>query len=286
MRVKMADGVTLFVDVDGASLVPDGARMRERPTVVLLHGGPGLDHTSLKVELGQLRDIAQILYIDHRGNGRSEEGPRESWNLAQWGDDVRTVCDVLGVSKPIVMGQSFGGMVAMSYAVRHPDHPAAVILSSTSASGRPDRNLAVFERLGGAKARAAAEAFYANPGPEALPRFLVDCMSLYNTHFSDPDGMKRSIVRGDVLFHFFENEYRDFDLLPGLARVACPTLILGGEDDPTTPIDDQVDIAASIRTELVEFHRFSDCGHGAYRDCPDAAIPILRDFILKHAPIG
>ena len=46
----------------------------------------------------------------------------------------------------------------------------------------------------------------------------------------------------------------------------------------------QADIAARIRPELVEFHRFADCGHGAYRDCPDTAIPIIRDFILKHAP--
>ena len=284
MRLEMPDGVMLFVDVDGASLVPDGARMRERPSLVLLHGGPGLDHTSLKVELGQLRDIAQLIYIDHRGNGRSDDGPRESWNLAQWGDDVRSVCDILGVTSPIVMGQSFGGMVAQSYAVRHPDHPAALIFSSTSATTVEERNLAVFERLGGPKARAAAEAFYAEPGPETLLPFMKDCMSLYNTRFSDPGGMMRSVVRGDVLFHFFENEHRDFDLLPELARVSCPTLILGGEDDPATPIENQADIAARIRPELVEFHRFADCGHGAYRDCPDAAIPIIRDFILKHAP--
>jgi proline iminopeptidase len=47
-----------------------------------------------------LADIAQIIYLDHRGNGRSEDGPRECWNLAQWGDDVRAFCGALGIVDP------------------------------------------------------------------------------------------------------------------------------------------------------------------------------------------
>ena len=85
--------VRLFVDVDGAKLVPDGETMRERPTIVLLHGGPGFDHTPYKAHFAELAEIAQVVYYDHRGNGRSEDGPREGWNLAQWGDDVRAFCE-------------------------------------------------------------------------------------------------------------------------------------------------------------------------------------------------
>ena len=60
MRVEV-NGVRLFVDVDGEKLVADGDVMRERPTLVLLHGGPGLDHTSFKPELGMLRDEMQLV---------------------------------------------------------------------------------------------------------------------------------------------------------------------------------------------------------------------------------
>jgi pimeloyl-ACP methyl ester carboxylesterase len=282
MKIKMEDGVALFVDIDGVSLSPEGPLMKRRPTVILLHGGPGMDHSSLKLELGGLSEIAQVIYVDHRANGRSESGPKETWNLAQWGDDIRTVCDVLGVTSPIVMGQSFGGMVAQSYATRHPEHPAALILSSTAATATPSRNLAVFEHLGGARAREVAARFYDAAGPETLPEFLAECMPLYNRKFSDPDGMKRGIVRGDVLFHFFSNEYLSFDFLPELEKIGCPTLVLGGEQDPTTPIADQEDIAAHLNPELVEFHRFANCGHGAYRDCPETAIPIIRDFIIRN----
>ena len=68
------NGVQLFFDVEGAKLVPDGATMREKPTLLLLHGGPGLDHSSSKPGFAALRDVAQMVYLDHRGNGRSERG--------------------------------------------------------------------------------------------------------------------------------------------------------------------------------------------------------------------
>ena len=125
------NGVRLFFDVEGAKLVPDGPGMRQKPTLLLLHGGPGFDHSIYKPAYSALADIAQIIYLDHRGNGRSEDGPRESWHLAQWGDDVRAFCDALGITAPIVLGASFGGMVALAYATRHPAHPSRLILIST-----------------------------------------------------------------------------------------------------------------------------------------------------------
>jgi hypothetical protein len=58
MRIKIGDG-KLFFDVDGAMLVADGPRMRERPTLVLLHGGPGMDHSAFKPDLNPLTRVAQ-----------------------------------------------------------------------------------------------------------------------------------------------------------------------------------------------------------------------------------
>jgi len=86
--------------VDGAKLVPDEGTMRKRPTVVFVHGGPGFDHTMFKAFYAQLTAIAQLVYYDQRGNGRSEEGPRERWTLDQWADDLRRLCEVLGIERP------------------------------------------------------------------------------------------------------------------------------------------------------------------------------------------
>ena len=88
LLVSVGD-VRLFVDIDGAKLVPDGMTMRERPTVVLLHGGPGFDHTAFKATYAALAEIAQVVYYDHRGNGRSEHGPQELWTLDSSADSDR-----------------------------------------------------------------------------------------------------------------------------------------------------------------------------------------------------
>src|SRR3954454_4303332 len=100
----LVNGVRLFFDVEGAGLVPDGPTMPHKPTLLMLHGGPGADHSIYRRDYSPLADIAQIVYLDQRGNGRSEDGPREHWTLAQWGDDVRAFCDVLGIVSPIVLG--------------------------------------------------------------------------------------------------------------------------------------------------------------------------------------
>ena len=149
MHVEV-NGVRLFFDVEGAKLIPDGAAMREKPTLLLLHGGPGFDHALYKPAYAALADVAQVIYLDHRGNGRSDAGPKEAWTLAQWGDDVRAFCDALGIVHPIVLGVSFGGMVAMAYATRHPAHPSKLVLVSTEAIGDSylEKRVELFGRLG------------------------------------------------------------------------------------------------------------------------------------------
>ena len=69
------NGVRLFFDVEGAKLVPDGPVMREKRILLMLHGGPGFDHSIYKPAYSALADVAQTIYLDHRGNGRSEDGP-------------------------------------------------------------------------------------------------------------------------------------------------------------------------------------------------------------------
>lgn len=280
MQVKVGD-VRLFFDVEGAKLRPDGKKMREVPTVLLLHGGPGFDHSNYKPEFGQLADIAQVVYLDHRGNGRSERGPKDKWNLAQWGDDVRSFCEALEITKPIVVGQSFGGMVAMSYATRHPGHPAKLVLSSTAARVRFDRAVPVFERLGGAEARDAAERFFAKPGDDTIREYRARCFPLYTRRKQSDDWIKRTEMNEPLTLEFFRHEGKTFNFLPELGRIACPTLIMSGVDDPITPIADSEDIANAMKPGVAKLVRFENAGHGVFRDLPDAYFKSLRDFILS-----
>jgi proline iminopeptidase len=285
------NGVRLFFDVEGAKLVPDGPVMREKPVLLMLHGGPGADHSIYRPAYSALADIVQIVYPDHRGNGRSEDGPRESWNLAQWGDDVRAFCDVLGIVDPIVLGASFGGMVALAYATRHPAHPSKLILISTEAAGGSyrERRVALFERFGGPEVGALARRRFLQPeaplDQEARDAWRRLAMPVYTRIPRDPDMAGRAINRPEVALHWIAKsggESDTFNLFPELDRIRCPTLVIGGEDDPMHPIESQADLAAALPPHLVQFERFANCGHGVVPDAPERAMALLRDFILKR----
>jgi pimeloyl-ACP methyl ester carboxylesterase len=113
MKIQV-NGINLFFDIEGASLRANGDTMREVPTVILLHGGPGADHSGYKPDFTALTDVAQVIYLDHSGNGRSNDGPPQLWTLAQWADDLVAFCDALGVVKPVVYSAWFGCMQAMA----------------------------------------------------------------------------------------------------------------------------------------------------------------------------
>ena len=92
----------------------------------------------------------------------------------------------------------------------------------------------------------------------------------------------RTIRRPEVTRWFTQpgGEGHTFNLFPALSRVQCPTLVLGGEEDPMTPIECQMDIAAALPAHLVRFERFPGCGHGVLPDAPERAMAVIRDFIV------
>ncbi len=284
MKVLIAPERRLFVDIEGAALVPDGAALRANPTLILLHGGPGYDHSSFKPLFAQLADIAQVVYVDHRGHGRSDPCPAHECTLDTFADDVVRLCDALGIVKPIVLGQSFGGFVAQRYIARHPAHPAKVILSSTSATLSLPRKLAMFERLGGAAAREAAEQFWTTPDAASWAAYSRVCRPLYNPSAADAEAAQRTVFKPDILFHWAATEQQTMNLLPGLAGAQCPVLVMAGELDPVCPLADAQDIAEALPAQWLQFERFDDCGHGVWRDEPAAAIALLRRFIAGHGP--
>jgi proline iminopeptidase len=122
------NGTRLWFDVDGPALVPDGSQMRQRPTVVLVHGGPGVyDHSYFKPDFARLTEHAQVVYLDLRGHGRSAWGEAAGWSFQACADDIRAFCDTAGITRPIVFGHSMGGPIVLLYGARHPGHAAGLI---------------------------------------------------------------------------------------------------------------------------------------------------------------
>lgn len=283
MFLTLKDGQRIFFDVAGSGLALDGPRMREKPAFIVMHGGPGFDHSGFRPDFDAFADIAQVIYIDHRGNGRSRPSDPATWTLARWGDDVKELCDALGIEKPIVMGQSFGGMVAQAYATRHPDHPRALILSSTAARIDLAASLDLFEAKGGPKARAIAERFWESGSDEEFDSYMTAVMPLYNTkpRAGGADAQARAIMRREVYRHFSlpGREIRRMDFRESLKRVACPTLVLGGSEDPITPPFLAREIVQSVSDKLVTLRIYDGCGHGAFRDEPERVLADIRAFI-------
>lgn len=282
MRVDIG-GARLFVDVDGFSLVPEGSRMTERPVILLVHGGPGFDHTIQKAFASRLTDFAQVVCYDQRGHGRSDQGTPALWNLAQWADDIVALCHALGIEKPVVLGSSFGGIVAQAYAIRHPLHARKLILHSTTPRFALDRIARKFEELGGTQARELATALWRDPGdPALLEPYTKVCMPLYNRTRRDPELTRGwGIATPAVLTHFYSlgGEGHRFDFRSQLKEIACPTLVLASTDDPICPLEDAQDIAAGLRKDLCTYRVFHGCGHGINWDDPDGFVDAVRTFV-------
>ena len=281
MRIEIEPGVRLYVDVESPQFVLDGPVLREKPTLLLMHGGPGFDHSAFRPFFGRVADIAQVIYYDHRGHGRSDRRPPEEWTLDTFADDIVRLCDALGIARPIVLGQSFGGFVAQRYIERHPAHASKVILSSTSPHMMMERKVEMFGKLGGPDAAASCRRFWSDPNPATWDDYGVHCRHLYNTTPQDADAGARTIHNYDILYASASGEQRTMNLLPGLAKAQCPVLVMVGEQDPVCPVADARDIAAALPQHLVQYRAFPNVGHGAWRDDADAAFAELRRFILE-----
>jgi pimeloyl-ACP methyl ester carboxylesterase len=97
------------------------------------------------------------------------------------------------------------------------------------------------------------------------------------------DAAQRILIREEILFASAGGEQQTMNLLPGLAQAQCPVLVMAGELDPVCPLADSQDIAAALPAGRARLATFEHSGHGAWRDEPDAAFQLLRQFILQEA---
>ena len=219
----------------------------------------------------------------NRGNGRSELCDETTWTLDQWGDDLKGICDALGIERPIVIGTSFGGFVTLSYATRYPDHASGLGLISTAAHIEFPVVFDAFRRLGGQELKDIAEAYWTNPTDQGRALYRERCVPLYDyKEKTSSDWLERIVWRNETALWFNgpKNEHGHFDYRDQLSNIRCPALIMVGEDDPITPPEFSDALARGLKSDRTTYIKLKNCGHGVVGDRPEDALEALRAFVL------
>ena len=273
------NGTRLWFDVDGPALEATGAVMRDRPTVILIHGGPGTyDHSYFKPDFDPLARSAQVVYLDLRDHGRSARHDAAAWSFETCADDVDAFCDVLGIERPIVFGHSMGGIVAMLVGSRHPGRAGGLILQSTFARFDLERLVAGFRDIAGDDvARLAERDFSGDPVSDAE---WARVFAAYGPVVPDRDQLARRIANREVAATGMDR-LRAVDIVDQLPRIDCPTLVCVGALDPVTPVGASREIVDGLPPGVGRLEVIDGAGHFPWKDDPERYWPLLESFIAS-----
>ena len=271
------NGTRLWFDVDGPALVPDGSEMRQRRTMVLVHGGPGtFDHSYFKPDFGRLAEHAQVVYVDLRGHGRSDWGDTGAWSFETCADDVRLFCDAVGIARPILFGHSMGGPIVLLYGVRHPGHAAGLVVQSGFARWDASRVVEGFRRVAGDEVAEIARRSYAG---ESVPdEEWARVASAFGPRVPDEERRARTPKNLELSSHGMDL-VRQLDIVDQLRRIDVPTLVSVGDLDPVTPIAAAEEIVGALPEAIARLHVFEGAGHFTWMDNPERYWVTIIEFI-------
>jgi proline iminopeptidase len=260
--------------------------------VIVLHGGPGMDHHEFGDYLDPLADAFRLVFVDQRDQGRSDRAPRHTWTLERMAQDVIMLARAMGLERYAVLGHSFGAFVALQNAVDFPGMAAQTIVSSGVSSVTDlqaiERHLLAFGPL------ELRERVIRSWEREAVARTSEDVASILRDQwpfqFADPtdarieEYVRRSaggVYEPEILRHFAATGYGGIEVRDRLGEVASPVLVLAGRHDRTCGVDAATAIAAGIPgAELVVFER---SGHMAFVEEQEAWLGAVRRFLDGHS---
>jgi proline iminopeptidase len=258
--------------------------------VLVLHGGPGLDHTMFGDYLDPLADRYRLVFIDGRAQGRSDRGSDpHSWTLQQHASDVSAVAAALGIERYAVLGHSFGAFVALQHAADAPGAAVATVVSSGVPADRfleeVGKGLAVFEP------EELREQVTASWAREASVRTEEECRQLIADqrpwHFADPrDPRIPGYAAKTAHMRYAPDVLRATSLAGGglsidveqrLPHVPQPLLACTGRSDRTcVPAASERIAALAPRGEL---HVFESSGHMTFVEQPEEYVAVVRAFL-------
>lgn len=275
------------VEVNGVRLVyEDGG---QGVAIVTLHGGPGMGSRAGDWAAFQpLTDTYRLISFDQRGNGDSQGA--EPYSHAQFVADLEALRQKLDLGKIVVLGGSYGGFLALEYALAYPENLHAVILRDTAASNR-------FQDT--SKERAMSSTF---PMDEAtLDRLFSGqvrddddfresfamIQPLYNVIYNPEESAKRLAAipfRYETHNWAFSRNQPEYDLTARLPEIQVPVLVTVGRHDWITPLEASEELAAGLpNRELVVFEH---SGHSPQTEERELFLSTVRGFLSRNLPTG
>jgi proline iminopeptidase len=260
--------------------------------LVLMHGGPGLDHWSLR-PFRKLADRHTVVFYDHRCNGRSMGAPVASMTMDNLTADADALRERLGFERWAVLGHSFGGHVALEYALRYPDRVSRLVLLDTAADARWSQEHAAEVLAGrGSSPRTVAIARRFYSGRIASGDFFRASLRLvrfYDHRFSVLrvlrellEGGWRMRPRPDALV-FGGRMLRGWSVMDRLGQIHVPTLVIAGRDDFLFPPESQALLAAGIPGAHLRI--IERAGHNPHSERPAETLAAIADFLAAEPAV-
>ena len=259
--------------------------------IILLHGGPGLDHHMFGDYLDALTDHFQLILVDQRAQGLSAICPSETWSLGQMAKDVVTLAKAMSLDKYAVFGHSYGAFVALQNAVDFPGAAAQTIVSSGLASAKylekVWENLAKFEpvelreqvtksweREKVAQTRAEVDSLLHDQLPMQFWNPLDPRIAEFERRTTP------AMNSPEVLRHFANAEYGGIEVEDGLHKVTQPVLVLAGRHDRTCVVEGAEEMAKGVPD--AEFVVFENSAHMTYVEENKKYLSTVREFLNRH----
>jgi len=250
------------------------------PPLLVHHGGPGLDHTVIAPHLGPLGEGVHVVCFDHRGTGRSAvpQGP-DPYHIDRFVADIAALADGLSLGPFALLGHSFGGVVALHFALAHPGLLTQLVLVSTPASHHyiEDVESALPDLLEPAALAELASLQNGEPSAQVMRRSLELLAPIY---FADPARVSQlgldSVRFGPETQAVWES-LEGFDLRPRLGEIRVPALVVAGAQDRAVTVSRAKELANGLREGKLRVIEKS--GHYPFIEAPDQFLAGVREFL-------
>ena len=274
--------------INGCRLTVEVSGPEDGPVLIAHHGGGGIGSLAEpKATFGPLADRFRVVVFDARGCGTSEGVP--PYSHEQWAADVEGLREWTGAEQIVVAGGSYGGFIALEYAVRYPGRVQAMVLRDTSADGsnlelafenarnqdRVEIDWERFNRYWHGETRDDAD----------LKSLWSELIPLYDKHYDaerSAAAVEAGYYRHEAHNWCFQHNWGRYDLKADLPAVTAPTLVTVGRYDWVTPVSSSETIAALLpNAELVVFE---DSGHSPQNEERELFQSTIRAFLDRAVP--